>query len=248
MKPYDLGFISDEAIYNHVRSTVESYRKSINLTEFNENVIDPIKLTFDSKIYGRSLRDMVDQECLRQIDKTNSNNIGYFHQYIFQHAGNGWVVPPNGVNGFDVFNEDKHLYCEVKNKHNTMNSSAAASNYMKMQQKILEDDQAVCYLVQVIAKKSTDEPWKVTVNKRQYCHERIRKISIDKFYEIVFGDKLAFVKLCEALPEILDDILRDNPNTLLTNSVFEELREYSEDTMRSLYLLAFSTYEGFNNF
>lgn len=42
---YNLGFISDEDIYNHVKATVEKYRTSINLQEFNDNIVDPIRLT-----------------------------------------------------------------------------------------------------------------------------------------------------------------------------------------------------------
>ena len=45
MKKYNLGFLTDEEIYNHVKSTVLQYRRSINLKEFNKNIIDPIKLT-----------------------------------------------------------------------------------------------------------------------------------------------------------------------------------------------------------
>jgi len=47
MNKYNLGFLTDEEIYNHVKSTVLQYRRSINLKEFNKNIIDPIKLTFD---------------------------------------------------------------------------------------------------------------------------------------------------------------------------------------------------------
>ena len=245
MKKYNLEFISDKDIYDHVRRTIESYRRNINLKEFNSNIVDPIKLTFDAKVYGKTMEQIIEDECFRQIDKSNSNTIGYFHQNIFKYAGNGWIVPQQG---FDVENPERHIFAEMKNKHNTMNSSAASSNYLKMQHKILEDDKAVCYLVQIIAKKSTDEPWKITVDGKQYCHERIRKISIDQFYGIVFGDTRAFMRLCEALPHILDDILRNNPNTLLSNSVFDELKQYNEDAIRSLYLLAFSTYEGFKDF
>lgn len=245
---YDLGFINDDAIYNHVKDTVELYRRSINLDEFNKNIIDPIKLTFDSKVYGYSIEDMIAQECIRQIDKTNSNQIGYFHQNLFKLAGDGWEVPINGENGFDVMNEKKHIYCELKNKHNTMNAAAASSNYIKMQNKILEDDQAICYLVQVIAKHSCNEPWVITIGKKQYKHEHIRKISIDRFYEIVFGKPEYFMRLCKVLPVILDDILRDSPSTQLQNSVFDELKAYNPDVFRSLYLLAFNTYEGFSNF
>ena len=122
MRNYDLGFISNEDIFNHVKNTVSQYRRNINLHEFNKNIIDPIKLTFDAKIYGQTMQQTIESECLRQIDKTNNNRIGYFHQYLFKYAGNGWVVPANGEKGgFDVVNEQLCIYAEVKNKHNTMN-------------------------------------------------------------------------------------------------------------------------------
>lgn len=121
MRNYDLGFISNECIFNHVKDTVALYRTHINLSEFNKNIIDPIKLTFDAKIYGKSLDEIIKSECIRQIDKTNTNHIGYFHQNLFRYAGNGWVIPETG---FDVINDELHIYAELKNKHNTMNSRA----------------------------------------------------------------------------------------------------------------------------
>ncbi len=149
MKQYNLGFVSDEEIYNHVKSTVLQYRRSINLKQFNKNIIDPIKLTFDSKIYGQTMSQTIESECIRQIDKTNNNRIGYFHQYLFKLAGNGWEVPANGdKGGFDVLNDELHIYVEMKNKHNTMNSAASQKTYMKMQDKILMDDKATCMLVE----------------------------------------------------------------------------------------------------
>lgn len=105
MRNYKLGFVQDADIYNHVKATVLQYRRSINLKEFNKNIIDPIKLTFDSKIYGQTIAQTIESECIRQIDKTNNNCIGYFHQYLFKFAGNGWEVPANGTKGgFDVLN------------------------------------------------------------------------------------------------------------------------------------------------
>ena len=241
MRNYNLGFISNEIIFNHVKETVKLYRTKIDLKKFNENIIDPIKLTFDAKVYGKSLEDIIEAECIRQIDKTNSNSIGYFHQNLFRYAGNGWEVPDKG---FDVINNQRHIYAELKNKHNTMNAGAANSVYMSMQNKILHDDKAVCMLVEVIATKSQDEKW----YKNSLSHEKIRRVSIDRFYEIVFSDKQAFFKLCKALPIILDDVLEDLEQGRIQNSVYEELRKISPDIFRSLYLLAFSTYEGFEHF
>jgi hypothetical protein len=75
VRNYNLGFISDVDIYNHVKATVLQYRRRINLKEFNKNIIDPIKLTFDSKIYGQTMAQTIESECIRQIDKTNNNRI-----------------------------------------------------------------------------------------------------------------------------------------------------------------------------
>ena len=156
MNDYQLGFISNEAIFEHVQNTVEQYRRVIDLKAFNHNIIDPIKLTFDAKIYGQSIRQTIESECIRQIDKTNNNKIGYFHQYIFKYAGGEWQVPDNGERGgFDVVNDALGIYAEVKNKHNTMNSSSASATYLKMLDKIMRSgNQARCYLVEAIAKQS----------------------------------------------------------------------------------------------
>ena len=36
---YNLGFISDNDIFEHVKLTVESYRREITLLQFNENIV-----------------------------------------------------------------------------------------------------------------------------------------------------------------------------------------------------------------
>lgn len=245
MHHYNLGFISDEDIYQHVKDTVERYRRSIDLKDFNKNVIDPIKLTFDAKIYRKSFREIIESECIRQIDKSNNNHIGYFHQHLFKYAGNDWQVPEAG---FDVINEERHIYVEMKNKHNTMNAASSQRTYLKMQSKLLEDDKAQCLLVEVLAKTSQDAIWKISIDGKKYEHKCIRRVSIDRFYEIVFGDPLGFFKLCQALPQILDDILTEEPGIGLRNSVYSELDNISPDLFKSLYLQAFSSYEGFDTF
>ncbi len=159
---------------------------------------------------------------------------------MFRYAGRGWEVPDAG---FDIINMRRHIFAELKNKHNTMNSRAADSVYRHMQNKILHDDQAVCMLVEVIAKQSHNEKWSYD----GLSHEKIRRVSIDKFYGIVFGDDEAFFKLCRALPLILDDVVCELRRGSIENNVYEELHQLSPDTFKSLYLLAFRTYDGFQN-
>ena len=207
MKKYNLGFVSDDEIYNHVKTTVLQYRRSINLKEFNKNIIDPIKLTFDSKIYGQTMAQTIESECIRQIDKTNNNRIGYFHQYLFKLAGNGWEVPANGdKGGFDVLNDDLHIYVEMKNKPCKMKHSAKRAMLIKAFDKLIHDRNATFIVVDLQNHSGLDKSWIINIDGRTFCNERMRIMSIDKFYDCIFSQKNSYKRLCEALPKILSDI------------------------------------------
>ncbi len=245
MHPYNLGFISDEDLFTHVKETVEKYRFGIDLKKFNKNLIDPIKLTFDSKVYGKSLEETIELEIIRQMDKSNTNHIGYFHQNIFRYINSEWNVPERG---FDLINENQKIYVELKNKHNTMNSSSAQKTYIAMQSMILKGADIRCMLVEVIAKNSQDIPWKISINSEPYIHDNIRRVSMDKFYEIVTGSPDAFKRLCEVLPLVLEDVISSISGNTIENSVFEELTQLSPNLLKSLYLLSFNKYEGFKEF
>ena len=245
MQNYNLGYISNEDLFNHVKETVEKYRFKIDLKKFNKNLIDPIKLTFDSKIYAESIEEIIEAEIIRQMDKSNTNHIGYFHQNIFKYIDPAWSVPKQG---FDLINEQEKIYVEMKNKHNTMNSASSQKTYMKMQSMLLDDAENRCMLVEIIAKKSQNVPWQISLDGVPRKHEYIRRVSIDKFYELVTGKADSFKKLCEALPKVLDDVIASQPKETLENSVFKELSRLSPNLLKSLYLLSFSNYEGFEEF
>jgi len=50
-----------------------------------------------------------------------------------------------------------------------------------------------------------------------------------------------------ALPIIIEDVVNENKNLALSNYVYEELAKEHADLLTALYLLAFSTYEGFES-
>ena len=245
MEHYGLSFISDSDLFNHTKETVDKYRFNINLDDFNKNLIDPIKLTFDSKVYSRNIRDVIEGEIIRQMDKSNTNHIGYFHQNIFNYIGDGWSVPKSG---YDIVNAKKHYYVEMKNKHNTMNSSSSQKTYMRMQNTLLSDSDATCMLVEVIARNSQNITWNVSLDGNYVSNQKIRRVSIDKFYEIVTGEKTAFKKLCEKLPQVIDDVISEITLDSETNTVISELEQISPNLLKSLYLLSFKKYEGFGDF
>lgn len=248
--PYNLGFITDEAIFNHVKHTIEKYRSIIRLKEFQKNIIDPIKLTFDAKIYRQSWEEIIEVEVIRQLDKSNNNHIGYFHQNIFQYI-DGWQVPKHG---FDVVNSEKQIFVEMKNKHNTMNASSSQKTYMNMQAKLLENPEATCMLVEVIAKRSQNIPWQISLNSNSHVHDNIRRVSIDKFYEIATGQADAFYQLCRVLPKVMDDVLAqtdlDNiiQNTVLAELLADSPTEAKDDILKRIFKTSFATYQGFENF
>jgi len=248
MRDYGLKFIDNVDLYNHTKTTIEKYRFNIDLKEFNKNLIDPIKLTFDTKAYNKTIEEIINLEIIRQIDKTTSNNIGYFQQNIFKYIYNIhskktlWEVPKEG---YDIVNEKDNIFVEMKNKHNTMNSSSSQKTYMRMQNTILKNSNAVCYLVEVIAKDSQDIPWKISLDKNSVSDNRIRRMSIDKFYKLVTGNHTAFKELIEVLPTVMDDVIKNIESNKMRSTVIDELKEIDDNLLKSLYLLSFKKYEGF---
>lgn len=98
---WKLDFISEDDFVKHVEATIDKYGEkleSFDIKRFNKNIIDPIKLIFDKTVYQSTWEEMVGNEIFRQRDKSNNNDIGYFHQTIFQYMNN-CRVPDNGKEG-----------------------------------------------------------------------------------------------------------------------------------------------------
>lgn len=246
---WNLNFITEDNFKEHVKNTIKTYGetlKSIDLNKFNKNIIDPIKLTFDNKVYKQDVLETIKNEIVRQRDKTNNNAIGYFHQNMFKYIKNCNVPSV----GFDVVYDNgiDKIYVEIKNKHNTMNSSSSQNTYKKMLKQISEENGCKCYLVEIIAKHSQNIVWEISLENKSIRHENIRRVSIDRFYEEVTGDKDAFHKICMVLPKIIDKIIEENKQLVAENdTVIPELLNIDDDILKSLYLLAFKEYEGFNS-
>lgn len=268
MKEWNLGYLSEEDFKTHVRATIMKYGEkleSYDLKRFNSNFIDPIKLIFDKSVYRTSWNDIINNEIFRQRDKSNNNDIGYFHQNIFSYfegcevPSAGWDVIYKNSEGIRMPEGDlvHTLYIEMKNKHNTMNSASSAKTYIKMQGQILEDDDCACLLVEAIAKKSQNIKWATKVDGKNVQHRRIRRVSMDRFYEIVTGEQNAFYHMCMALPVIIHEVVNEkNSVEVPHDTVADELRKvaslYVGQTddfamAMAVYLLGFHTYMGFEN-
>ena len=162
MPNYQLGFISDENLFNALKDAMRVCLDYYDLREADKGFIDLIK----------------------------------FHRNLFGYVGRGWNAADVE---FDVVNAGEHIYADLRNV-DRMTSEASRKIYIKMQHRLLRDRQAVCLLVDLFAETSQDLKWNMRVDGETISHERIRRVSIDKFYEIVFKDEKAFFTLCQALP------------------------------------------------
>lgn len=202
-----VSFLSDEHLLKCIENLYNSYEKAKNnltQTKFYSNKIDTFKLIFDSKFNDLDEEDLIKAELSRQIDKSVSNAIGTFQEEVL----GGIEGYERGIlSGYDIKASNNTLFADIKNKHNTMNSSASESLFQKLIRFADDNEEAKCYLVQMFSTSSYNEPWVASYSKRNYAHERVYKISGDQFYKLLTGIDDAFYKLYKVLPEAIRDFL-----------------------------------------
>ena len=197
-----VNFISDEHLLMCIDNLHNSYLKAknnISKRSFYTNKVDTIKLTFDSKFNAINEEDLIQSEILRQIDKSINNSIGTFHEQVLGGI-KGFEV--GKLSGFDIKATDNTLFADIKNKHNTMNSSSAEALFQKLARYADTYKKANCYWVQILAKGSFNDHWKGEINGKEYSHSRVFKISGDQFYALLSGQNDALVELYLSLIHI----------------------------------------------
>ena len=163
-----LSYMSDEKLLDAIEKLYRSYQKAFaskTLKDLNKNIIDPFKFQFDTEfLHGGHPEETLRSEIFRQSDKTIANAIGLFHQQLLGSI-DGFEESPTLP--CDVRKTDDTIFAEVKNKYNTMNVRSAAGVYDELAGLAKSYPKAMCYLVEIIAKKSTDEVWSITINEKK---------------------------------------------------------------------------------
>jgi hypothetical protein len=240
-----VSFVSDEHLLRCIKNLHHSYllaKNDISKATFYSNKIDTIKLVFDSKFNDISEEDLIESEILRQIDKSINNAIGTFHEEILGGI-NGYSR--GNFSGYDIKSDKNDLFADIKNKHNTMNSSSSESLYQKLMQFADDYPGSKCYWVQILAKSSFNEKWFGTINGKNYNHARVYKISGDQFYKLLSGENNAFFSLYKALPLAIKDFLSSNKQSdSEDNSAASEIIEIANKSGRTI--LNQITFENFS--
>jgi len=247
-----VNFISDEHLIDCIKNLHDSYVKAksdITKKKFYKNKIDTFKLTFDSNFNDLDEKTILKSEMIRQIDKSINNSIGTFHEQVL----GGIDGYETGVlTGYDVKANDDTLFAEVKNKHNTMSSSAAEAAFQRLARFADDNRNAKCYLVQILAKKSFNEKWESIINGKEYSHSRIYKISGDQFYFLLTAQQTAFFDLYQVLPRAIKDFLNEQEQVEESeNSALSEIESQTAESGRSIFneitFENYSYYLGFDN-
>ncbi|MBN2745295.1 MAG: Eco47II family restriction endonuclease [Bacteroidales bacterium] len=236
MKNRYLSFLSDEHLLKCIGNLHASYLKAknnISKKNFYSNKVDTIKLTFDSRFNDIEEEKLIQSEVLRQIDKSINNSIGTFHEQILSGIDG---YERGNLSGYDIKATDNSLFADIKNKHNTMNSSAAEALFQKLARYADDHKKAKCYWVQILAKGSFCELWSGDINGKEYSHSRVYKISGDQFYSLLSGEEDALYQLYKVLPKAIKDYLKavEENEQIAQNSVLEEIKVKTKNSNRTI--------------
>lgn len=222
-----LPFISDKDFYTHTKKLVEAAKSAELKVEKNPytNIIDPFSALVDAARQNVSLSTWMDQEKSRQIQKSFQNAIGDFHQNIIGSV-KGWEN--SGAGGsFDVISKEKKIIAEIKNKHNTMNSTSQLGTYDKLASWLDYGKKGyIAYVVEIVPK--SPKPYSVSFTptergvKRQTRNNLLRTDG-RSFYALSSGYENAIDLLYNALPKALGDILKIDDKTLKGTEEFHQL-------------------------
>ena len=230
-----LTFINDEHLFSCINNLHSSYlqaKADISKRKFYKNKIDSVKLTFDSKFHKLDEEALIENEINRQIDKSINNSIGTFHEEIL---GGISGYEKGNLSGYDIKASDNTLFADIKNKHNTMNSSSAESLFQKLAHYADSNKKAKCYWVQILAKNSFNQKWFGEINGKEYSHSRVYKISGDQFYKLLTGVDTALYDLYSILPKAIDDFLKSKgEDTGAANSALNEIKASAAISGRSI--------------
>jgi hypothetical protein len=241
-----VNFITDEHLFHCIGNLHKAYLKAKNNVtkkNFYTNKVDTIKLAFDAQFNNIDEESLIQAEILRQIDKSINNSIGTFHEQILGGIA-GFEI--GVLSGFDIKANDNTLFADIKNKHNTMNSSSSESLFQKLARYADTYKKANCYWVQILAKGSFNEKWTGELNGKEYSHSRVYKISGDQFYALLSGQDDALFQLYKVLPQAIKDYLNalETQTGVVENSALDEIKAEVKTTNRSI--LDQITFENYN--
>ncbi len=210
-------------IQKNTRKSTLLQKNGINLA-----TCDPFSALFECATLGIDMNEWcTTYESHRQRQKTLQNHIGKLHEVAISCLP-GWQESASTA---DVENKSLKVIAEVKNKHNTMNSSSALATYKKLEQLVdgvYEGYQS--YVVQILAKHNslsyvnqfTPSDSSKKQAKKSPSRDDIKVIDGESFYNLANDNKKGTMKaVYELMSEILIEEIGENAKKASLDNTFK---------------------------
>jgi Eco47II restriction endonuclease len=184
--------------------------KNESVKNFNRNVIDPFSAFFSMAAFNLSPDEWVKNEQLRQSGKSFANALGVFHQKLLGSIDGLDSISSDGQ--IDIVSKTLKIIAEVKNKHNTVNSSGASSIYSRLDNYVNNKNSKykgfIAYYVVITPAKPTRFNEEFTPpngdrGDKSPTKANVRKVDSQTFYELATGRKDALREIFEAFPKVV---------------------------------------------
>lgn len=228
--PY-LSFIEDEILEKIISDVLTKGKDSIAKSEkkFERNVIDPFSIFFEIASFEINSTEWINNEKIRQAQKTLSNHIGNFHQQILGSL-NGWENLESGQI-VDIVNHDAKIIGEVKNKYNTLKGSDKSAMYYKLEDLVMRKGHIykdyTAYYIEIIPKtpKRYDKLFTPSDSRMgASCQENqlIKQIDGYSFYKLATGVDDALEQLFNVIPKVISHLEPKFKASMEQNSEFAQ--------------------------
>ncbi len=267
---WKLNFIDENNFTKSVHDTVASYTEklqSFDLERFRQNPVDPIQLIFDHAVYGLTWKETIGAEIFSQRKMSAQNETIYFHKNIFRYIKNCHIPEKDEEYGWDEIWESPEeiilpgnihvhkVYVKMIERYDDVNLIEARKLFIKMQNCLLWEKDCACFLIEMVSDQSHDMEWEMICEGQIFRNSRIRRVSLDRFYALVTGEKDAFYQMCMVLPEVIQHVVDSEGEKLVPyDKVYDELKDVagkipiSDEKLAfvmAIYMLGFSSFYRF---
>jgi hypothetical protein len=131
--------------------------------------------------------------------------------------------------------KDETLFADIKNKHNTMNSSSSEALFQKLARYADTYKKSKCYWVQILAKIVFANCGKVKLMAKNTVIVEFTKFLATNFTLYFLGKKMLCFN-CKKLPIAINDYLNsiENKESIEENSALDEIKSETETSKRSI--------------
>lgn len=201
--------------------------RGFNVDSFLTSGMDPFRFSFNYELYGP--KDAVKKELVHKIEMKLENAFGSFHEkYLGQvehtPSGTKWRIFKSGeLPGIDIGNEGLDAYLQIKNKHNSMNSSSSKRLATELERVKTSKPGATVGCGWVIA-----SPNRLCLGEN-YILPKARTFKGNELYEFVTGNPN---EMSEAL-EMFREIIREYSTRHNFAELVEQAATRVKDTLES---------------